>query len=755
MRQIKKSLLVIAMLVGAPVFGANQPIVLPEGKVPLMGRVTDEEGLPIEGAILFVAETNQSVVSTKEGVFRLAVIRRQPLTVSCSHVGYQKALRTVMPGNRDTLEIRLKIAYTETEEIVVTGGRPSTQHENAVQIEVLRPGALDAVATPNLCEALASIPGVDRISKGNGVAKPVIRGLSMSNVLVLDNGTRYENYQYSSHHPLGIDEYGIEQVEVIKGPASLLYGSDAIGGVLNVIRERPAPQHHWLADCDLKVFSNSLGASSSLGWRAAGEHLYGGIRMSQSTHADYLQGGGGWLGNSRFNEQSLSANGGLFHQRGSVDVSYDYRNQRLGLVEEEALAAIDRRGRTCDLFYQTLQTHLLSVKNTLYLGRTRWEGNASLQRTELVHFGDPGVYELQMGLRTWNLTSKLYMPTSETGHAVLGVEGMHQSNENLHQRETILLPNATIDNASVFGFYQQSFQRMEWQGGVRFDLKHLVSESVGDPLDLAHYRPHLDKHYANFSGSIGLTYHPSSTLLLRANLASAYRTPNLAELTSNGQHEAIYEKGDAGLKPERTLEWDGGLHWHLPYLTVEGSVFLNRIADYLFQSPTGTYSTEGLPIYLYRQDDATLYGSEWGVHLHPVSCPWLHLKTTYATVRGVRDDGQNLPFVPAPKCRMEIRVEKTVSSRLKQVHAGVSFLQAFRQNHPAPEETSTGAYRLLDVVLGGILSVNTLPVECSLTVSNLFDTRYVDHLSTLKEVGGYQPGRNVIFSVHVPLGGGK
>lgn len=125
----------------------------------------------------------------------------------------------------------MDISSNEMETVVVSGGHNSTQHATAVKIDVLKLDRQMCLSTPTFAQSLTKIPGVDMISKGGGVSKPVIRGLSMNDILVLNNGVRFENYQYSSHHPLGIDEFGIENVEIIKGTASLLYGSDAIGGV--------------------------------------------------------------------------------------------------------------------------------------------------------------------------------------------------------------------------------------------------------------------------------------------------------------------------------------------------------------------------------------------------------------------------------------------------------------------------------------------------------------------------------------------
>ena len=228
---------------------------------------------------------------------------------------------------------------------MVSGVYNSTQHDNAVKIDVLKLDPHTIKTTPNFSEVLTQVPGVDMISKGSGVSKPVIRGLSMNDILVLNNGVRFENYQYSSHHPLGIDEFGIEDVEIIKGPASLLYGSDAIGGVINFIKEKPAPVGTIIGDYNLQLFSNTLGMTNNFGIKGASKKFFGGIRVGQKTNADFLQGGGAFVPNSRFNEISVKANTGFTDKIGTFKLFYDFNNQKLGLVEDEAIEEITSRGR--------------------------------------------------------------------------------------------------------------------------------------------------------------------------------------------------------------------------------------------------------------------------------------------------------------------------------------------------------------------------------------------------------------------------
>ncbi len=578
----------------------------------ISGQVSETATLPLPGATIYMPEINKSTITDKNGFYAIDNIPNGKFKVQFSYLGYANAIETLVLTNSNiTLDVNLKPTIFEAEEIVVTGGYNSTQHENAVKIDVLKLSSTHLTATPNFMEVLTKVPGVDMISKGSGVSKPVIRGLSMNDILVLNNGVRFENYQYSSHHPLGIDEFGIENVEVIKGPASLLYGSDAIGGVINFIKEKPALAGTVVGDYNLQLHSNTLGVTNNLGVKGASDNFFGGIRVGQKSNADFLQGGGAYAPNSRFTEQSLKTNVGTSNRLGLFKVFYDYNQQDLGLVEDEAIEAITQRGRDNDLFYQQLNTHLLSSQNKIHLGRMKLDVNGAYQNTELAHIAEPEEYELQMNLATLTYETKLHLPSSTNAEYILGFQGLNQKNTNINNRETLLLPNAQTNNYSGFALLQHSFfTRLKVQTGVRYDYKTIVSEVIGTPDESSTYRQALDKEFDSFSGSLGATYNVSDALLLRANAASAYRTPNLAELTSNGQHETRYEVGDPNLVPEVSVEADLSLHCHKDNYTFDVAGFYNRIANYIFISPTGQNTSTNIPIYQYQQNNSSLVGGE-------------------------------------------------------------------------------------------------------------------------------------------------
>lgn len=719
----------------------------------ILGFITDQNQNPLFGAVVYIPELNKSTVSDSKGYYEINYIPNGDLKIQCSYMGYANYIQTIhLKGETVKHNIVMFQTAIAVEEIVVSGGYRSTQHENAVKIDILKIDPLTNKITPNFADVLSQVPGVDMISKGNGVSKPVIRGLSMNDILILNNGVRFENYQYSSHHPLGIDEFGISEVEVIKGPASLIYGSDAIGGVINFIKEKPAPVGTVIGDYNLQLFSNSLGITQNLGIKGSSKHFFGGIRFGHKNNADYLQGGGVFVPNTRFNEYSLKANIGFTGKLGVFKLFYDFNNQNLGLAEEEAIEAITTRGWNTEIWYQRLNTHLLSSQNKLFLGKLILDVNAAFQQTDLMHAENPSIVEIEMQLRTLTYDVKLKLPSSSKSEYIIGFQGINQSNININDREVQLLPDAKTINNSLYALIQHTFfKNLTLQAGVRYDFKKIRSQAVGAVYDTTTYRAPLDLNYGSFSGSLGATYHLNANLLLRANVASAFRTPNLAELTSKGQHELRYEIGDSHLVPEQSLEGDLSLHYHIQNLSIDVAGFYNYIQNYIFIAPTGNITLDGIGIYQYKQATAYLFGGETGFHFHPKNAKWLCFEGNYAMVIGKQTNGAYLPFIPAHKIKLEIRIEKEKLGKVINPFVALNNNNTFAQNRPALDEDKTKGYALFDFSLGGQLKIKRQLISIVFSIHNILDTKYMDHLSTLKEVNMYNPGRNFVLSFKIPF----
>ena len=735
-------LLVIGLLTEISVCAQNE----------IKGLITNNLGEPLDGANIFVLEQNKGTISDKEGHYLLKDIQKGKLKIQYSYIGCNNKLITVIMDNSPlAIDIILRNAPIETQAVVVIGGFNSTQHGNAVKIDVIKSEVISSAGTPNFAETLTRIPGIDMISKGSGISKPVIRGLAMNDILVLNNGVRFENYQYSDHHPLGIDEFGIESVEVIKGPASLLYGSDAIGGVIDFVKEKPAPVGHIEGDYNMKLYSNSLGTTTNLGVKGTSQNFFWGVRGGYKTNADYLQGGGDFVPNSRFNEWSLKGNAGYNGKIGIFKLFYDMNQQKLGLVESDVIPLITQRGRKNDFWYQTFNNKLLSSQNRLYLGHYKIEINAAFQGTSLSHYDirvDPFI---EMRLATLTYETKISLPSPVNTEYIIGFQGFNQHNDNLQNRETILLPDAAINNYSAFTLLQVTFlEKLKLQAGVRYDHRNLSTRAAGLSTEY-NYRPALSKNYDNISGSFGTTYNLTEKLLFRANFAAAFRSPNIAELTSNGIHENRYEIGTPDLLPEHAFEEDVSIHYHADNISFDLACFKNRIKDYIFITPIGEESAGGFPIYEYRQSNSKLYGGEAIIHIHPKPVEWIHFEMAFSTVTGKKDNGDFLPLIPANKLKYELGVEDKKFMFFESAYFKINVTNTFGQGNIAPEEIISSAYTLVDLGVGANLKAGKHLIILGLSANNILNKKYIGHLSSLKEVGYFDPGRNMALNLKIPF----
>jgi len=719
----------------------------------IKGKVTDINNESLIGASVSLPELNKGTITNQAGEYLISNIPNGKIKIQFSFVGYNTEIKTIdISQTENEVNAILTIAIIQSQEVVITGGYVSSQHENAVKIDVLKSKDIVLSGTPNFMESLTQVPGIDMIAKGQGVSKPVIRGLSMNDVLIMNNGVRIENYQFSENHPLGIDENDVERVEIIKGPASLLYGSDAIGGVINFIKEKPAPVGKILGDYRMQLHSNTLGMNNSIGLKGASKNLFGGFRFGHKTHADYLQGGGNYVPNSRFNEMTFNANTGYTGKIGTFKVFYDYFKQDLGMTVPPVKLLITEQGRKNKIWYQDLEHQLLSSQNSLYLGKFKWDINAAYQSALRKLQTTLDVPFVEMNLSTITYESKLYLPSNDKSEYIIGLQGMSQNNRNLNNRASQFLPDANINNIGFLGLAQYTiFNKLKLQGGLRFDIYKTETFALGTEGTSGYHAP-VNKDFSNLNGSIGATYNVNEKIMFRANFAKGYRVPNLSELTSNGMHGDRYEIGNENLSPENSFETDLSLHYHGEFLSFDLAGFYNQINDYIFISPTTDTTSTGIGIYRFSQTNAKLYGGEAGVHFHPKSLPWLHVEGTYSSVVGKQENGNYLPFIPAQKFRYEIKAECEKIGFLKNPSIKLSALTALKQGNQSPYETATDGYTLVNFSINTDFHVSRQTLNFGISINNVFDTQYFDHLSTLKPLNYYNQGRNISVSLKTPFG---
>lgn len=726
------------------------------------GTVKDSEnGEPLPGVNVYSPEKTSGTVTDKEGGFEFKCMAQGKLKLKFSLVGYENKIQ-VIPLKKDDvkLNVKLKKAVVHTQEVVVSAGIISTQHENAVKVEVIPQKTLSSGFGTTLPEKLKTIPGLDMISKGNGVTKPVLRGLSQNNLLMLNNGVRMENFQFSENHPYLINEFGAGKTEIIKGPASLLYGSDAIAGIINVLKEKPAPAGKIRGDFHQQYHSASNGWVSNLGVKGSSEDLFWGVRGGFKSHQDYRDGDGNYVPNTRFNEYNVSLMAGLVKDFGTFKIFYDHINPKLGMPVNPAVGQISERARNNDIWYQDLDYHLISSKNTLFLGDNKIEADLAWQTNNRRLFADDNtpqkrMVDMVMNTLTYNL--KWHLPSKSANEWILGVQGMDKQNTN-QDAPNHVIPDARVHTLGGYFFGSRALgEKITLQAGGRYDWQNIDTEAE-ILANNAVAKPALDRYYQSLSGSVGLTYQITGDLFMRSNLASGYRVPSIAELTENGLHGARFEQGNPELEPMRNYELDLSTHWHSEKFMLELAGFYNSVDQFIYLQKTGD-TISGAPAYAYRQDDAELYGGE-------AKMSWKLSKiftanVSYASVRGLLSDERNLPFIPQNKIRMNLDFQKKMESRfVKNISAMIRYTYAFQQDWPGRFEMPTESYQLLDISFKSRVYVGSQTFEAGVNISNLLDETYIDHLSTLKGIdenmldsgqGKFNPGRNIMIFVNIPF----
>ncbi len=430
-------------------------------------------------------------------------------------------------------------------EIIVTGVTGSTSlTESAMPMDVLSASELSQGAYTNIIDAVATQPGVSQITTGSGISKPIIRGLGYNRIVVINDGVRQEGQQWGDEHGIEIDGSGVYSIEILKGPASLMYGSDAMAGVL-IFHDSPRLSDGTMRlNAAAQYQTNSGLMDYSLDFEGHRGHWIWDARYSEKYSHDYRNAADGFVENSRFRERSASALAGYSFAKGYSHLKLGYYNITLGMVEaeEEELSETDSED-VYDNSYRILAPfqqvyHYKAVwDNALTLSGHTVKAIVGYQQNRRQEFETADECELDMQLHTINYDLH-YLSASLNGwKASAGVNGMWQRSLNLG--EEMLIPNYSLFDAGFFLTGSKSVGKFNFSGGVRYDIRAMSAEEAFEEDGEALFEA-FSRQFGGFSASLGATFNPSDKLTLRLNIARGFRTPNISELASNGVHEGTY-----------------------------------------------------------------------------------------------------------------------------------------------------------------------------------------------------------------------
>ena len=660
-------------------------------------------------------------------------------------------------------------------EVIVTGLTGNTKLKHAVApVSILTNKDLHAISSTNIIDAIAKQPGVSQLTTGSGISKPIIRGLGYNRILVLNDGIRQEGQQWGDEHGIEIDPQSINSVEILKGPASLMYGSDAMAGVLIFHRAPFLPQGEMKANISSEYQTNNGLFDYSVNFEGNKSGVVWDVRYSDKRAHAYKNKYDGYVPNSQFAERAASALLGLNKHWGHSHLTLGYYHLTPSIIEGER----DPETGELESEVDNIKTYHHGMPyQQVYHYKTVWDNSINLHSGQLkVLLGyqqnrrqefeeSPDEYGLYFQLHTVNYDFR-YLTSGISGWKfAIGANGMYQ--RSLNKGDEYLIPAYRLFDIGTYATVSKTWDKWTLNGGLRYDRRNLHSEELIDEGVLRFHD--FTRNFDGVTGSIGAVFNATEQMNIRMNLSRGFRTPNMSELGSNGIHEGTirYEIGNQDLKAENSLQADLGLDISSNYFSAQLAVFANKIDNFIYAHRINEVVEDGYLTYRFDAGDARLMGVEAGLDIHPIH-RW-HFENTFSYVNAVQlhqpRESKYLPFTPAPRWTSELKYEITHHGKVfNNTFVSLGIEHNLKQDHYYMEgntETMTPAYTLLNASAGTDLYFKGKKrAEVYLIGNNLTDKAYQNHLSRLKYTdinsktgrqGIYNMGRNILLKVIIPL----
>jgi len=647
--------------------------------------------------------------------------------------------------DRDTIPV--------LKEVVVSGIRTSLVKETSFNIQSLPVAKIRQSGALNVSDALSKLPGISQLTTGPAISKPVIRGLYGNRVLAVLSGLKFDNQQWQDEHGLGLNDVGIDRIEVIRGPASLLYGSEAIGGILNIIEEAPNKPGEKNGDVNVGLFSNTYGLSVDGGISSATEKKNWGIRVGLNSNADYSDGDNNRIRNSRFAGYYLKGTYGFIKNKWTSSNHFMSSLDNFGFITADNSNSFlydGRWSRSMKGPHHTVFLNILSSQNKISLKKSSLDVNAGFQSNLRLEDEGGNHISLNMLLSTFLWHIMWNKQLNANTELVLSNNSQFENNTNYGSR--IIIPDANTTESGFSAFIKSKKKKLVFETGIGFSVRNIHTfETPGVNTPDKAIAP-FNKTLPSLNGSVGFAWNPANNWNLKTNIGTGFRSGNLAELSSDGLHEGTlrYEIGDPNLKIEQNINSEVSVNYSSRYFQFSVAAYLNHFLDYIYLAPTGTQYL-GFDVFRYKQFNANLYGSESMLAINFPFYERLRFETNFSTVTGNLSDGTYLPFIPPPKWTQQLQLKCKQGKRLNNVSFLVITEEHFAQDHPAEFETPTSAYWLLNAGINGNWKTKRRTFIFSITGNNLLNRNYYDHLSRFKEYGIHNIGRNIIVHLNIPF----
>ena len=750
---IKKTNLIIFFLL------ANIAIIAQE----FNGKVTDKSsGEPLFMVAVSIPDLHLRTFTDEEGLFSFDDLPSASIELIFELMDYERKMVRINPTLEQKIEVQLNSQHTVFEEVIVSASEGKLQGENISSVDYRSKDYIFETGATTLGEALVNIPGVQQSTIGVGVAQPVIRGLSGMRVVTFWDGLRIENQQWGQDHGMATSEVGMKGVEVIKGPSSLLYGADAIGGVIYYHDEPFLPEGESEVHVSTRGENNTMGTTTELGYKVNNGKFKFNADGNFLSHTDYMLPDGDFVENSRFWMGNLKAALGYRKNNYIFKLRYHGSYGQIGLPGhthdldpniEQFIG--DRRGlRRPILPVQFIFNNIVFMEQKFLFEKSDLVVHTGYTNNHLREYDhDRDVPFLNKKLHNVFYNIKYNYNFSEKLNLKTGLQGMFQYNRNDLNTEQFLVPDANNIDGGAYALLNYDLGSWRFQVGARYDLRSIQSFEVPSHYAVNISEEPIDRIYQtiNYSGGI---IRQGDRLTTRFNVSSGFRAPHYSELLADGVHHGSlrYEKGDRNLVPEQAIQFDFSMELHYdhfeffinPYFSLINNYIFIQGTDSLVQATTGSYS-----YFEFQQvDRAVLYGGEVGFHYHPHKMHRLHLSSDFSLTIGEDLSDNPINLIPQPNINSRIRFDINNDNRFKFDYVTLEHQYFLAQNRVAEFERPTGEFHLVNLAVKMTYD-DFLGIQ--LGARNLLNTEYIAHLSPLKNLGPGIPQPGINFFVKLSL----
>jgi iron complex outermembrane recepter protein len=775
----------------------------------LKGMVADESNQALTGATVFLYPVGKGTTTDLQGRFSIDGIDRGTYRIEISFMGYKPFADTITITGNDFYRARLSVITLNLHEVVIHDNYSEERRkEEPLNIEIVNDEYLKQNLGGSLMKSLERLPGITTIDIGSGQSKPVIRGLGFNRVVVVENDIKHEGQQWGVDHGLEIDQYAVEMIEVIKGPASIMYGSDAIGGVIDLKSNRIPSENTIGGTVDLTYKSNNEFGGGSVFLYGRKKWFFADLRVTLLDYADYKVPADSidiysyraalyrhHMRNTAGNEQNVNASFGIalpgFKSRffvSDVNGRSGFFANAYGLEPRNVDTELhDKSSRDINYPYHGVN-HFKIINQSRYT-RERWifETDLGFQRNFRQEFSEyvshgymPAVFpdtmgysadlELQFEKYVYSGNLKLTYDKTTATRYVIGVNSDFQ--DNRIDGRGFIIPAFKQFTVGGFILGKHAFtEKSILQAAVRYDYGHVTTQAYYDwfpspeinegDTSYAYLQRagEVSRGFSSLSWSVGYNFNPGKWSY-KANLGKSFRIPVAKELAANGvnYHTFSYEVGDTALSPEVSYQFDAGVEYGSEKFAIGITPFMNYFSNYIYLNPTSEHDRlygNGNQVFYYTQARVLRYGIE--IHAHYQLIKPLQLgfmgEYVYSEQLSGEKKGFTLPFSPPPSALVNLKFQKPKVGFIGNAYCSIDYRIAAPQNHIVPPEETTTGYQVVNISFGGDVRLGGQQVSISFQVQNLLNNKYYNHTSYYRLLNVPEPGTNFIINVTVPFGG--